>query len=482
MHSRRGLSALAVGGAVWWASAGCHHHATPVHVPAPLPAYATEEAVAIGPAPTGATIPTVIEAAAEPAVTLPDAVQACVLANLKIQAGKEKVQQAHGDLIVDSTIPNPSLFVDGQLLPLQNVNFENQAGPPQYDAQLTIPIDWWLFGKRIAAIEAARWNIDVANADTADLIRRQTSLTVETFYDVLESRALVKLSEETLRDVQQIEEITKKQVELGGAGTIELDRVRLAVLDARRDLRLKQENSSVAKAKLRTLIGRARANDDFEVEGTLQVTAVAAPPSLDEAFALAQQHRPDLISDRYAVNQAQAALERERRRARPLVSVTPGYSYQDQRWVTGFRNANLYSIALTTTLPITDRNQGAIAKAESAIRQTQLNLLSDQAEIRTEIETALAAYRRAFDNIQREDPATVQAARNLRDKTEAAFKVGGRKLLELLDAQRAYRERVQASITSQADYWRSLSRLNAAIGMKVIEPNQPTQPEEKKQP
>lgn len=454
----------------------------PTHVPAPLPAYGTEESVAIGPAPAGATIPTVIEASAEPAVTLPDAVQACVFANLRIQAGKEKVKAAHGDLMVEATIPNSSLFVDGQLMPLQKIDVNNQAGPPQYDAQLTIPIDWWLFGKRIAAMEAARWNIDVANANTADLIRRQTSTTVDTFYGVLEARSLATLSEETLKDVLQIEEITRKQVELGGAGTIELDRVRLAVLEARRDLRVKQENATVAKARLRTLIGRARPNDDFEVQGTLRVTAVATPPTLDEAFGLAQQHRPDLVSVRYSVNQAEAALERERRRARPLVALTPGYAYQDQRWVTGFRNAHTYSIALTTTLPITDRNQGNIAKAESAIRERQLNLLADQADVRTEIETALAAYRHAFENIQRDDQATIQAARNLREKTEAAYKVGGRKLIEVLDAQRAYRERVQASITSQADYWRSLSRLNAAIGMKIIEPNQPLQAAKKKQP
>jgi len=481
MDVRRGIAAGAVMGAIWLALAGCHRP-LPAHFPAQLPAYGTEESVAVGPMPPGITVAEVVSPPAEPAVTLPDAIQACVLTNLKVQVGKEKVQQAHGELLTEGTIPNPSLFVDGQLLPLQNVNILNQAGPPQYDAQLTIPIDWWLFGKRVAAIEAARWNIDVANADTADLIRRQTAATVEAFYDVLESRALVKLSEEALLDVQRIEDITKKQVELGGAGTIELDRMKLAVLDSRRDLRLKQETASLAKARLRTLIGRARPNDDFEVEGTLQVSAIATPPTLEEAFVLAQQHRPDLISDRYSVNQAQSALERERRRARPQVAITPGYSYQAQNWVTGFRNANLYSIALTTTLPITDRNQGGIAKAESAVRQTQLALLADQADIRAEIEAALATYRRAFDNVQRNDPQSLQAARDLRDKTEAAFKVGGRKLLEVLDAQRMYRERTQLLYTSQADYWRSLSRLNAAIGMKAIEPQQPLPAEEKKLP
>jgi cobalt-zinc-cadmium efflux system outer membrane protein len=468
MLNLRKTLAVAASGAIWLSGAGCSHH-DPAHSPAAIAAFGTEESVALERVPAGATVATVFEAPAEPVVMLPDAIHACVLTNLRIQATKENVQRAHGELLAEATIPNPTLFVDGQLLPLQRVDIQNQAGPPQYDAQLSIPIDWWLFGKRLAAIEAARWNIDVANAGTADLIRRQTAAAVDAFYEVLEAQALLKLSEESQQDVESIEQIIRKQVEVGGAGTIELDRVRLAVLDARRELRIRRETVEVAMARLRNLIGRSRANDHFEVRGTLTVQGVAAPPNFEEACALALQHRPDLASDRFSVNQAQSALERERRRARPVVSVTPGYSYQDQRWVTGFRNASLYSIALSTTLPITDRNQGGIAKAESDVRRSQLNLLADQAEVRSEIESALAAYRRAYESIRKDEPQSIQAAKNLREKTEAAFKAGGRKLLEVLDAQRAYRERLQASITIQADYWRSLSRLNAAIGMRVVD-------------
>lgn len=449
-------------------AAGCE--TPPTYYPAGLPVFLNEKQLAdVPPAEPGQTAETLPAVKRSETVTLPEAIEACVLTNLRIQSGREKVQQARADFLTDSLIPNPQLFVDGQLLPLQTVDINNQAGPPQYDANLTFPIDWWLFGKRVAAMEASRIGVDVANADYADLIRRKVLETVSAFYDLLESQEVLKLSEESFKDIQRIEDITKKQVEAGGAGTIELDRVKLAVLDAQRDLRLRRDAVAQSKAKLRPLIGRSAADPDFTIEGAISVKAVAPAPSLAEALALAEKHRPDLVSDRYSISQADAAIERERRKAKPTVGVTPGYSFIDQRHVTGFRDASLWSISMTTSLPFTDRNQGGIAKAESALRQNRLILDADLADARADVESALATYQRTVDNIQRDNPQTLEAAKNLREKTEAAYKIGGRKLLEVLDVQRAYRDRLQTSINNQADYWRALNRLNAAVGLRAFE-------------
>src|SRR5262249_410881 len=150
--------------------------------------------------------------------------------------------------------------------------------------------------------------------------------------------------------------------EAGGAGAVELDRVRLAVLDARRELRRREAAVGTAKAKLRPFIGRSASDPDFELEGTLQATAAAPPPSLNQAILLAEANRPDLVSDRRSISQAQAAIERERLKARAQVSLQPGLSYQHQKPITGFPDALLFDIGVQTTLPISDRNQGNIAK------------------------------------------------------------------------------------------------------------------------
>ena len=221
-------------------AAGCQ--TPPTYYPAGLPVFLNEDKAAdVPPAGPGQTADVMPAVDRPSVVSLPQAIEACVLANLRIQSGREKVQQARADFLTDSLIPNPQLLVDGQLLPLQRIDINNQAGPPQYDANLTIPIDWWLFGKRVAAMEASRLGVDVANADYADLIRRKVVETAVAFYDVLEAHEVLKLSAATFKDMQRIEEITKKGVEAGGAGAMELDRIKLAVLDAQRDLRLRKD-------------------------------------------------------------------------------------------------------------------------------------------------------------------------------------------------------------------------------------------------
>ena len=129
-------------------------------------------------------------------LTLPEAVHSCVVNNLRIQAGSEKIHQARADLWTDSLIPNSQLTVDTQFIPLQSTDINNQGGPPQYDANFSIPLDWCLFGKRVAAMEASRLGIEVAAADFADLIRQKVTDTVVAYYDLMEAKELAKLPDD----------------------------------------------------------------------------------------------------------------------------------------------------------------------------------------------------------------------------------------------------------------------------------------------
>src|SRR6202012_3825139 len=112
----------------------------------------------------------------------------------------------------------------------------------------------------------------------------------------------------------------------------------------------------------------------------LTVSAVVPPPSLEEAVALAEIHRPDLISGRKEIEQAAATVDLERRRARAQVAVQPGWSYQNQRFVNGFRNGSLLDLGVTTTLPLTDRNQGNIRKAQAFLAERQFTYNGDRAD------------------------------------------------------------------------------------------------------
>ena len=405
-------------------------------------------------------------------ITLPMAIEMCVNNNFRVLAGAERVRTSEADLVTSSLIPNPSLFADCQLIPLRHTDIRDQLGPPQWDTLVAFPIDWLLFGKRLADMRAARLGIEVSNADFANVLRVQVAQTVDAFYEVLMDDAYFKLALKNLEELTDLEELTEELAKNKKVSALEVDRIKLAVHEALLERHDRELALEVAKARLRPFLGRTAADADYEVEGVLTVTAVVPPPKLEEALARAEAHRPDLLSGRKAIDHASAVVELERRRAKPQVAIQPGWTYQDQRHIDGFRNGSMLDIGISTTLPLTDRNQGNILKAQAQVQERRFTYQGDRADALADVEASLASYDDAVEHVtQFNTRETLQAARDLRKNMEAAYRAGDRKLIELPDAHKAYRDRLAHVIEFESDYWRTLNRLNSAVGLKGYDPD-----------
>ncbi len=411
-------------------------------------------------------------------LTLPLAVALCVNNNFRVLQEAQKIQMAEADLKTASLIPNPTLFADCQLIPLQTADIFNQLGPPQWDALVTIPIDWWLFGKRLAAMQATRLGMEVSRADFANQLRVQLANTVDAFYEILMDEAYFKLAEKNLEELEALEKVTVAMRQAKQVGDLEVQRIKLAVHEALLDRHDRELALELARARLRPFLGRTAADPDYEVTGSLKVTAVVPPPELKEAVALAEAHRPDLIADRRGIEHALAVVEQERRKARPVMSFQPGWSYQDQRHINGFRNGSMFDIGVATTLPITDRNQGNIRKAQADVRQKQFDFLGDRADVLADVEASVRTYADAVEHLtQFNTPETLKAAYDLRRDMEIAYRKGTRPLFELLNAHQAYNSRLAHVIEFESTYWRALYKLNAAVGLNAYDPERgATQP------
>jgi len=73
-------------------------------------------------------------------------------------------------------------------------------------------------------------------------------------------------------------------------------------------------------------------------------------------------------------------------------------------------------------------------------------------------------YRQLMENP--DTPADVREY--IRDKIRAAYELGGKPLIEVLDAQRAYRDTYRLHIASRSGYWHSLYALDVAVGKQVL--------------
>jgi cobalt-zinc-cadmium efflux system outer membrane protein len=400
--------------------------------------------------------------------TFDQVIGATLTADPKIRAGFEAINQAQADLLTSSLLPNPSLLMDGIFLPtFRRFTLDKPGGPPQTDAQLSFPVDWFLFGKRVAAMASASLAVRQSEADYADLVRQRVRDVAVAFFDVAEAKAQLDLARQDVENFTKLEAATQKAVDAGGRPVVDLNRVRLDLLKSQQDLREAESTLTVSKAKLRAFFGQIEPAPNFDVVANLGVLPTVQPPPLEEAYALAQQNRPDIQSLRWQVAKAQADVESERRKGYPQVTPMVGYSRQFQTTALGVPDADSMTVSLTTTLPVFDRNQGNWAKAQSIAVQNQLNLRGGVVDLRAEVEEAFQDFKTAYENAGAVADEQLRRAADVRDSITKAYEAGGRTLTDVLDAQRSYRDTYRLYITNRANYWRSLYKFSAAVGKQV---------------
>ncbi|HEY2910351.1 MAG TPA: TolC family protein [Gemmataceae bacterium] len=400
-------------------------------------------------------------------LSLDQIVNAVLVSDPQLRSGFEAINQANADALTASLRPNPTLFTDVQLLPLTRPFTPTlQGGPPQQDIQVGYSIDWFLFGKRAANMASAAHGVRASLSDFEDRVRLRILDAVVAYYTVLEAKGLHALARQDVANLERVEGALAKTVVAGGRAEVELKRLRLDLLRSRQALRDAANTLAVSKLKLRAMIGRSDADPDFDVGGSLP-DVLGETPLTEDGFRLAVENRPDLHALRARVERARANTVVEYRNAYPTVTPLVGVTRQYQTQAIGFPDANSWGAALTMTLPIFDRNQGNRAKAASLFVQSQRDYEAALVSLRAEVESAVQDLRTAAANAEAIAADQLKIAREVLDSITTVYQAGGRPLVDLLDAQRNFRETYRAYITALAAYWRALYRYSAALGRKV---------------
>ncbi len=403
-------------------------------------------------------------------INLDQTINYCLIADPVIRAGFEAINQSNADALTASLAPNPQFFTDIQLLPLTHTfSPERQGGPPQFDAIMSYPIDWFLFGKRAAQMQATELGVRVSEAEYQDLIRTRVLQAAVSYYDVLEAKALREVARQDVENFKRIEKLTSDAVDNGGRAKVDLNRVRLDRLRSEHSLRDAENVLVAAMSKLRVLLGRDDSDPAFDVVGSLESANLMEPMPLEEALQIAEQNRPDLEAARWKIAQADAVIESERRKAYPTLVPGFGYTRQYQNKAIGYPDADSWLANLTMSVPIYDRNQGNQAKAASVSAQAGFNLQARRVALRGEVVKASQDLTTSAANTSAVAQEQLEISRQVRDSINEAYNAGGRPLLDALDAQRNYRETYRLFITSRASYLRAAIQYSATLGQQMTQ-------------
>lgn len=416
-----------------------------------------------------APLPTAANAASDGGLTLDQAIGVCLANDPKLSAGMEAVRQARADAWTAGLAPNPEVSVGASLLPLgRPYTPDRPGGPPELDVGVSYKVDWFLFGKRAAALASATMGICVSEAEYADLVRQRVAQVATAYYDVLAAQALLALAHDDLTNLERVEGVTRKAVENGGRPQVELSRVQLELLNTRRAQRDSESALVSAKATLQTFLGGDGSAALPNVSGTLDGPLTAQPLPAEAAFAVASENRPDILALRRKVAKAQRDCVVEYRNALPEITPEFGYARQYQTSI-GSPDVSAWGTGITATIPLFNRNQGNRSKAASVVNQSNYELQTGLLELRAEIEQAVQALRTAQQNAASVAQDELRLAAHVRDSIAKAYEIGGRPLIEVLDAQRNYRETYRIFVTARADYWRSLYKYNSALGQQLAQ-------------
>jgi cobalt-zinc-cadmium efflux system outer membrane protein len=396
-------------------------------------------------------------------ISVEDAVREALSRNHDLLAERARVPAADADVRTAGLRPNPVTSVSADHLPLAGTQFteENGGGPPEYTWRTDYL--WELGGKRDRRLDVAGHQRGVTRMEVADRERQLVLEVRDAFVDLLLAQKTLELAEASAAALGRVADLSTARVRSGDLAEVELLRTRVARVNLENEVRLKGLASRAAQQRLAYLLGRPASRSGLEASGEFRESPAGAAP-LDRLEASAAEQRPDLLALSADLSRAEADLRLQQSISR--IDFTVGGEFRRQQGVNG--TSNSLGFFLSMPLPLFDRNQGAVARAQAEAVRAVRRVDGLRAAIGQEVRAAydrLETARGLADRIERE---MMSDAREVRAVTEYAYQRGQASLIELLDAQRVFNDTMQGYLNAKAEVARSLNLLDAVTGKSDI--------------
>ncbi len=380
-------------------------------------------------------------------LSLADALEIAGRQNPGLQSETTSRQIARGDATAAALLPNPQLL-------LRSEGFRGGSFVDRQDLFFEVSQQIQTAGKRSQGIAVAGANLLVTEANVDNTARVLRFAVKQAYFQIVLAKTDVAVARDLLADFDRTIRSKEEQFRLGEISGAELRRVQVERFRLFDDVVAGELHLKQARATLLTLLGLPNSTFAFDVSEEL----VKGEPvgSLEPLHVEALQTRPDLKSQRQQIVRAREQIGREQARRFPDLFPFVGYkrAFSDNAVVFG----------LAAPLPLFNRNQGGIvrAQAEQEGESCQLKRLETQALL--EVDQAFNRFESERRRLEGLETEYLPKARESREIAEAAHKMGAIDLTAFLDAQRTFRE-VQR-LYNRSLYELSIARfqIDAAVG------------------
>jgi cobalt-zinc-cadmium efflux system outer membrane protein len=405
-------------------------------------------------------IGTAVSRASAESINLGLALNEAAEKNLNLLAERYNLTIADARVLQAGLRPNP-VFTYGQ--DYQNVfgtgiTAQNSGGPPEFNTRVDFILERG--GKRQSRIELAKAQRSVAELNLVNAMRGLNLDVANAYVDALAARDSLGLARENLKSLQDVVEINQARVQAGDLAEVELTRTRLAAMQFETTVRQAELRLRTAITKLLLLMGRNPSPDGIEIAGELRSERLALP--LGEIRAEALRNRPDLLA--LSRDQARSQADIRLQIAQGKVDFDIGTIFHYQY---GYSNAQSMGFFFSTPLPIFNRNQGEVARAQRESLQAVARVEALRAQIENEVQVAYEQYVTSQNQVDRIERDMLKQAKDVRDTTEYSYRRGEASFVEFLDAQRAYNDTMQSYYDARADFARNLYLIDSVTARGI---------------
>jgi len=399
--------------------------------------------------------------------------------NLRLLADKLNVDLAKAERIQAALWANPSIGIASTLNPFRTeYDQTTSAGPRQIDLGIAIPLD--LSGKRRAASKSADVAIELATAAYTDKIRTTIRDARLAFVQSLYLRDKLSLLRQKKNAMQSLVRILENRIGMSvrNVQPLLLDRTRLAVENAAAEERAAEAEYVAGLVELRVLCGYA-GTDEINPVGRLRTQAPQYPDGLIALLSLARERRPDIKAATLAVALAREQLNLARAERWDDIEFTLGLTLQlgvlappesvdaegNVTRGTSLPGEYSFGFGVKFPLPVIDRKQGNLKKAEYQINQAELSARALEREVENEVIKAWNKIKSMRTNLAEYERVSLKRAQRVKDAQQRLFGTGGVNLLEYFDAYAAYFATLSGYNDAAADFRRACIELEAAAAI-----------------
>lgn len=376
-------------------------------------------------------------------------------ARSSVEASQARVTQSKADYLPQISLQSAYDRVHTEF----SGRFMSSGGTTSnYSSGVNLTQLFYDFGRTGGKIEASRQNLTMSEYEALDVIQAVILNVEQAYYNLLKSRKLLSVAEETIRQREEHLKQAQAFYRVGTRAKIDVTKAEVDLANSHLD-KIKAENAlKVAKASLNNAMG-IRTPVAYTVEDNLQFV-----PFREELTAVtgeALKSRPDTLALNAQYNSQKAVLESALGEYYPSLSGNAAYNLEGDEYP---KDKN-WTLGASITFPLFSgfATKGKVAESRAQLQKIQAEKEVLEQNICLEVEQVFWATKEAEELIQTSEKVVIHARENL-DLAEGRYKAGLGSAIEFMDAQILYTKANVDHIQSLYDHKVAVATLLRAVG------------------